>query len=102
MGTVFAPKRTGRKADSLPPASDEVKKEWNYTSLPHVFMAWCLVTHREQFYLTFCADTWKWLRNAYLVIVAWEARLCGFVSTVPAVSSKEFLALPSEGIDASV
>jgi hypothetical protein len=47
-------KRPGREAGHSPPSSAEVKNEWSYTSTPqYVFMAWCLVKHRENlpFYL---------------------------------------------------
>jgi hypothetical protein len=46
-------KRPGREADHSPPSSDEVKYAWSYTSTPQfVFMAWCLVKHRDNFTLT--------------------------------------------------
>jgi hypothetical protein len=36
--------------DHSHPTSAEVKNAWRYTSiLQHVFMAWCLVEHREKF-----------------------------------------------------
>jgi hypothetical protein len=39
-----------READHSTPPSAEVKKIWIYTSTPsHVFMAQCLVTHRDNF-----------------------------------------------------
>jgi hypothetical protein len=42
-------KRPGSEADYSPPSSAEVKNAWSYTSTPpkYVFMAWCLVKHRE-------------------------------------------------------
>jgi hypothetical protein len=44
----------GREADRSPPSSDEVSSAWSYTSTPHyVFMAWCLVKHRDNFTFTF-------------------------------------------------
>jgi hypothetical protein len=40
----------GREADHLPPSTAEVKNAWRYTSTPQfVFMAWCLVQHRDNF-----------------------------------------------------
>jgi hypothetical protein len=43
-------KRPGREADHSPPSSAEVKNAWSYTSTPqYVFMAWCLVKHRDNF-----------------------------------------------------
>jgi hypothetical protein len=43
-------KRPGREADHSPPSSAEVKNAWGYTSTPqYVFMAWCLVKHRDNF-----------------------------------------------------
>jgi hypothetical protein len=50
-------KRPGREADHSPPSSAEVKNVWSYTSIPeYVFMAWCLVKHRDNFtfYLYYC------------------------------------------------
>jgi hypothetical protein len=41
-------KPPGREADNSPPSSAEVKNAWSYTStLQYVFMAWCLVKHRD-------------------------------------------------------
>jgi hypothetical protein len=43
-------KRTGREADHSPPSSAEIKNAWSYISPPpHVFMAWHLVKHRNNF-----------------------------------------------------
>jgi hypothetical protein len=43
----------GGKADHSPPSSAEVKNEWSYISTPqYVFMAWCLVKHRDNFTFT--------------------------------------------------
>jgi hypothetical protein len=43
-------KRPGREADHSLPSSAEVKNAWSYTSTPpYVFMAWCLVKHRDNF-----------------------------------------------------
>jgi hypothetical protein len=43
-------KRPKREADNSPPSSAEVKNAWSYTSIPpYVFMAWCLVIHRDNF-----------------------------------------------------
>jgi hypothetical protein len=45
-------KQLGREADHSPPSSAEVKNAWSYTSTPHyIFMAWCLVKHRDNFIL---------------------------------------------------
>jgi hypothetical protein len=45
-------KRPGREADHSPPSNTEVKNAWSYTSSPpYVFMAWCLVKHRDNFAL---------------------------------------------------
>jgi hypothetical protein len=41
-------KRPGSVADHSPLSSTKVKNAWNYTSTPpYVFMAWCLVKHRD-------------------------------------------------------
>jgi hypothetical protein len=43
----------GHEADHSPPTSAEVKKTWIYASaLSYVFMAWCLVKHRDCFIFT--------------------------------------------------
>jgi hypothetical protein len=45
-------KRPGREADHSPPSSAEFKNAWSYTSTPeYVFMAWCLVKHKDNFNL---------------------------------------------------
>jgi hypothetical protein len=47
-------KRPGREADHSPPSSAKVKNTWSYTSTPqYVFMAWCLVKHRDNFTFNF-------------------------------------------------
>jgi hypothetical protein len=47
-------KRPGREADHSPPSSAEVMNAWRYTSTPkYVFMAWCLVKHRDNFAFIF-------------------------------------------------
>jgi hypothetical protein len=62
--TFSFPKYPGREADHLPPSSAEVKNAWSYTSTSqYVFMAWCLVKHRNNFtcllylYLPLAGDT---------------------------------------------
>jgi hypothetical protein len=46
-------KRPGGEADHSHPSSTEVKNEWSYTFTPqYVFMAWCLVKHRDNFTFT--------------------------------------------------
>jgi hypothetical protein len=46
-------KRPGREAYHSPPSSAEVMNAWNYTFTPqYVFMAWCLVKHRDDFTFT--------------------------------------------------
>jgi len=43
-------KQPEREADHSPPYSAEVQNAWSCTSTPQfVFMAWCLVRHRENF-----------------------------------------------------
>jgi hypothetical protein len=43
-------KYPGHEADHSAPSNDDVKNEWSYTStVPHVFMAWFLIKHRENF-----------------------------------------------------
>jgi hypothetical protein len=44
-------KRPGRESDHSPPFSAAFKNAWRYTSTPqYVFMPWCLVKHRDNFY----------------------------------------------------
>jgi len=46
--------RPGYEADHSPPSSVEVKNAWTYTSIPqYVFMARCLVKHRDNFTFPF-------------------------------------------------
>jgi hypothetical protein len=56
MGTgalSLGEKRPGREADHSPPSSAEVNNAWSYTSTPqYIFMAWCLVKHRDNFTFT--------------------------------------------------
>jgi hypothetical protein len=41
----------GHEADQSPPSSAKVKNALSYTSTPqYVFMAWCLVNHRQNFF----------------------------------------------------
>jgi hypothetical protein len=42
-------KRPGREADHSPPSSAEVKNAWILRLPQYVFMAWCLVKHRDEF-----------------------------------------------------
>jgi hypothetical protein len=45
-------KRSGHEADHPPQSSAEVVKVWSYTStIPHMFIMWCLIKRREN--LTF-------------------------------------------------
>jgi hypothetical protein len=46
-------KRSGREADHSPPSSAEVKRGALLPLLQYVFMAWCLVKHRDNFTFTF-------------------------------------------------
>jgi hypothetical protein len=56
-------KRLGREADISPPYSAEVKNAWSYTSTPqYVFMAWCLVKHRDKFTFTFNSSQYLKIR----------------------------------------
>jgi hypothetical protein len=55
-GSFPGVKRPGREADNSPPSSAEVKNARSYTSTPqYVFVAWCLVKHRDNFTFTFAA-----------------------------------------------
>jgi len=47
-------KRPGHEADYTPPSSAKVKSVWHCSStLPFIFMVWCLVEHRDNFAFTF-------------------------------------------------
>jgi hypothetical protein len=49
-------KQPGLEADHSLPFSAKVKNAWNYTPIPqYVFMAWCLVKHRD--YINFAFTT---------------------------------------------
>jgi hypothetical protein len=49
-GSFPGVKWLGCEADHSPPCSAEVKNAWSYTSTPqYVFMAWCLVKHKDNF-----------------------------------------------------
>jgi hypothetical protein len=50
-------KRPGREADQSPASSAEVKNAWSYTSTPqYVFVAWCLVKHRQLYLYLYVAS----------------------------------------------
>jgi hypothetical protein len=52
-GSFSGGKSAGREADHTS-ISAEVKNVWSYTSTPpYVFVAWCLVKHRDNFAFTF-------------------------------------------------
>jgi hypothetical protein len=60
-------KRPGREADHSPPSSAEVKNAWSYTSAPqYVFMAWCLVKHRDNFTFTFTLPHYMFLYGSWI------------------------------------
>jgi len=43
-------KQLEHEADHSLPSGAKVKKEWSYNSTPrYVFMAWCLVKHKDNF-----------------------------------------------------
>jgi hypothetical protein len=51
-------KRPGREAGLSSPFIAEVKNAWSYTSTPqYVFMAWCLVKHRDNFTFLLLEET---------------------------------------------
>jgi hypothetical protein len=54
LGTVsMGVKRSGREADHSSPSSAEVKDALSYTSTSqYVFVAWCLVKHKDKFTFT--------------------------------------------------
>jgi hypothetical protein len=65
-------KRPGREADHSPPSSAEVKNAWSYTSIPqYVFMAWCLVKHRDVFTFTF---TFTYTFTVWFLVKEMDAR----------------------------
>jgi hypothetical protein len=42
-------KQAGAKDDLSLIFNGEVKNAWSYIFVPHVFMAWCLIIHRDNF-----------------------------------------------------
>jgi hypothetical protein len=65
-------KLPGREAAHSPPSSAEVKNAWSYTSTSqHVFMAWCLVKHRDNFtfFLPFLILSMLATYLAHLIII---------------------------------
>jgi hypothetical protein len=66
-GSFPGGKAAGGEADHSPPSSAEVKNAWSYTSTPqYVFMAWCLVKHRDNFTFTFLVHH-KHMNNLYVI-----------------------------------
>jgi hypothetical protein len=56
-GSFPGGKAAGCEGDHSPPSSAEVKNAWSYTSTsPYVFIAWCLVKHRD---FTFLPLPWR-------------------------------------------
>jgi hypothetical protein len=75
----------GHEAHHSTPSGAEVRNAWNYTStLPYVFMACCLVKHRDSFTLYLSsfrarkAASVRRIRNASLGIVTYISDLCDF------------------------
>jgi len=53
-GSFPGGKLPGREADHSPPSNADVKNAWRYTSTSeYVFMAWCLIKHRDNFALLY-------------------------------------------------
>jgi hypothetical protein len=62
-------KRPGVEADHSHPSSAEFKNVWSYTSTPqYIFMAWCLVKHRDNFTFTFLPFTFIELVELYFQV----------------------------------
>jgi len=68
-------KRPRRESDHSPPSIAEVKMcVSNYTcTLQYVFMAWCLVKHRDNFTLYFAFTC---------ILVSWSSKWCKALSSV--------------------
>jgi hypothetical protein len=48
----FSPWVQSGRVDHSPPSNEDDKNPWRYTSTPqYVFMAWCIVKHRDKFTL---------------------------------------------------
>jgi hypothetical protein len=88
-------KRPGREADHSPPSSAEVKNAWSYTSTPlYVFMAWCLVKHRDNFIFTFITLRCNsYDRSVGIATRLWAGR-SGFWGSIPG-GGWEFFSSPS-------
>jgi hypothetical protein len=71
-----------READHSPPSSAEVKNTWNYTSTPQcVFLAWCLVRHRDNF--------------IFLLYFTFKLIICGL--SLMETLTRQFLKMPFTG-----
>jgi len=57
------------------------KNAWSYTSTPqYVFMAWCLVKHRDNFTFTFTFLPLTWIQKNWHKIKLWVQ--CAFTSSI--------------------
>jgi len=48
----------GREADHSPPSSAD-GNAWSYTSIPNVFIAWCLTKDKGNFIFTLSTTPWR-------------------------------------------
>jgi hypothetical protein len=76
-------KRLGREADHLLASCTEVKNALSYTSTPqYVFMAWCLVKHRDNFPLLLPFSSSLYI-SVPLSLIAWWLRVLLLHVTCP-------------------
>jgi hypothetical protein len=83
LGSFSGVKRSGSEADHLPPFSADIKNSCNYTTTwPHVFTAWCIFKHRDNFTLIIAygqasqkgvySNVLKWSRIWSLLKILWR------------------------------
>jgi hypothetical protein len=80
-------KRPGRETGHSPPFSAEVKNAWSYTFIPiYVFMALCLVKHRDKFTFYLCS-----LDVTFIYLLPLELKIVKFYSLHSDFKSSKYL-----------
>jgi hypothetical protein len=81
---------TGTGQYYSPQYNAEIKNTWRYTSTPqYVFMAWCLVKHRDNFTFTF---TGHYFKLCLFTHISWHFEVVKQVSTYNRRQDKSALA----------
>jgi hypothetical protein len=87
-GLFLGVKRPGCEADHSPSSSSEVKNAWRYTSTPQfIFMAWCLLKHRDNFALRlpYCEYLFSCFRHEslfYLSTLFLNSHICKYFQVI--------------------